>query len=121
VCLGVEEREPPVGSSSGGADGERIAARECGEGIVAVRVLLRPETEGKVCLMWDCSASAERCRSHKETGELGCCRFGEQAAVRSTVRARCLWYVSVYRDRIQCGLPCEVSLALLYQFAAQAR
>lgn len=86
MCLGVEEREPPVGSSSGGADGESIAARECGEGIVAVRVLLRPETEGKVCLMWDCSASAERCRSHKETGELGYCRL---VSKRRCVFRRC--------------------------------
>lgn len=38
--FGVEDREGPgVGSSEAaeGADGERIAARECGEGIVAVR------------------------------------------------------------------------------------
>jgi hypothetical protein len=45
VRLGVEAREPPVVGSSGGAEGESIAARECGEGIVAVGVLLRPETE----------------------------------------------------------------------------
>jgi hypothetical protein len=36
VRFGVEEREPPAVESSGGAEGERIAARECGEGIVAV-------------------------------------------------------------------------------------
>ena len=44
--FGVEEREAPAAESSGGAEGESIAARECGEGIVAVWVLLRPGNEG---------------------------------------------------------------------------
>jgi hypothetical protein len=44
VRLGVEEREPPAVESSGGAEGDRIAARECGEGIVAVGGLKRPRT-----------------------------------------------------------------------------
>lgn len=61
--FGVEEREPPGIGSSGGAEGDRIAARECGEGIVAVWGLLRPGTGGQVvvesgsacllaCLLW---------------------------------------------------------------------
>lgn len=50
--LGVEDREVVTAvGSSGGAEGESIAAREWergGEGIVAVRVLLRPGTAGEM-------------------------------------------------------------------------
>jgi hypothetical protein len=49
--LGVEDREVTAVGSSGGAEGESMAAREWergGEGIVAVRVLLRPETDGEM-------------------------------------------------------------------------
>lgn len=49
--LGVEDREVTAAGSSGGAEGESIAAREWergGEGIVAVRVLLRPGTDGEM-------------------------------------------------------------------------
>jgi hypothetical protein len=42
VRFGVEARDVELVVSSLGAEGERIAARECGEGMVAVRVLLRP-------------------------------------------------------------------------------
>jgi len=42
VRFGVEDRDAPAGVSSGGAEGDRIAARECGDGIMAVGGLLRP-------------------------------------------------------------------------------
>jgi hypothetical protein len=44
VRFGVGEREPPAVESSGGAEGERIAAIECGDGIVAAGGLKRPGT-----------------------------------------------------------------------------
>lgn len=50
--FGVEDRELPAGVSSGGAEGDSIAARECGEGIVAVRVLWRPESEKLGRVRW---------------------------------------------------------------------
>lgn len=36
VRFGVDDRDAPEFGSSGGAKGDRIEARECGEGIVAV-------------------------------------------------------------------------------------
>jgi hypothetical protein len=36
VRFGLVDRDAPMFGSSGGAEGDRIAARECGEGIVAV-------------------------------------------------------------------------------------
>jgi hypothetical protein len=54
VRFGVDAREPPPDGSSGGAEGERIAARECGEDFDCVMVavlgpLMRPGTD---CLVW---------------------------------------------------------------------
>jgi hypothetical protein len=40
--FGVDDREGPGVGSSEGAEGDRIAAMECGEGIVAVRALWGP-------------------------------------------------------------------------------
>lgn len=47
--FGVEDRETAGFVSPGGADGERIAAMDCGDGgIVAVRVLLRPGEQREI-------------------------------------------------------------------------
>lgn len=43
--LGVEDRDAVRRVSSACAGGDRMAAMECGEGIVAVRVLLRPRDQ----------------------------------------------------------------------------
>ena len=68
--LGVEEREPPAVESSGGAEGERIAARECGEGIVAVGGLMRPGTAGRWQIVLADGLLLRRWsgRSHQVTG-----------------------------------------------------
>jgi hypothetical protein len=68
VRLGVEEREPPAVESSGGAEGERIAARECGEGIVAVGGLIRPGTGWQVVLADGLLSRRWYTRSHQVTG-----------------------------------------------------
>jgi hypothetical protein len=71
VRFGVDDREAPTAGSSGGAEGERIAARECGEGIVAVRALCGAETDWELCCRLDCSGDAEKRCSHQETGGAG--------------------------------------------------
>ena len=63
--FGVVEREPPGLESSGGAEGERIAARECGEGMIAVWVLLRPWNDRYVTCWVDCWRCAERGFAHR--------------------------------------------------------
>ena len=66
--FGEEEREPPAVESSGGTEGERIAARECGEGIVAVGGLMRPETEWQIVLADGLLSRRLSGRSHQVTG-----------------------------------------------------
>lgn len=67
VRFGVEDREAPAVESSGGAEGERIAARECGEGIVAVGVLLRPGTIWELCCRRNCRGDTEIRFYHQKT------------------------------------------------------